>query len=145
MAEPAVVVAADARVERITEDTLVILAEPPSACPRCADGRGCGAGLFQSRRRRTLRVPRAAGFEAAPGSRVSVTLPRSSLNRLALLGYGLPLAAFVATVALLSVSTALADAVVAALALLASGAAFRYAGRRHGRADAQVRVTPPQP
>ena len=61
-------------------------------CPRCAAGKGCGAGLFgQSKARVELTLPIADGLEIAVGERVTLSLKPSDLARAALFLYGLPL------------------------------------------------------
>lgn len=73
-----------------------------SACPRCASGRGCGAGLLQQGKPRVLEVRVAEGLVLEAGDRVSLSLAPELLLRAAVLAYGLPLAALLAAVALAS-------------------------------------------
>lgn len=99
--------------------------ESAVACPRCAEGRGCGAGLFQSRRKRQLlEVDVPAGMQVAPGDEVAVTIGPQSLLKAALYAYGLPLGGMLAMLALAGLLwPALDDAghVAAAAAGLAGG------------------------
>ncbi|NOX70991.1 MAG: SoxR reducing system RseC family protein [Gammaproteobacteria bacterium] len=63
-----------------------------SACPRCAAGKGCGAGMVGSTRgvvALTVRV--TAGLTVAAGDRVTLSLAPTDLVRAALFVYGAPL------------------------------------------------------
>ena len=63
------------------------------ACPRCAEGRGCGAGLIGRRNRAgVLSLPVPPGLELRPGQPVSLRLREQTLLGAALLVYGQPLA-----------------------------------------------------
>lgn len=64
-----------------------------TVCPRCASGRGCGAGLVgPSKRNVTLTARIAEGERIAVGARVLLSLESTSLVRAALCLYGAPLA-----------------------------------------------------
>jgi sigma-E factor negative regulatory protein RseC len=63
------------------------------ACPRCAEGRGCGAGLFGRRNRTgTVSLPVPPALELYPGQPVSLGLREQTLLGAAMLVYGQPLA-----------------------------------------------------
>ena len=79
--------------------------EASTACARCAAGRGCGAGLLQRGRTRTVaaRVPRDLHLE--PGDVVELRLEPDHLLQAAWLAYGLPLLCSVLAVAAASAVT----------------------------------------
>jgi len=98
-------------------------------CPRCAAGRGCGAGIFtgqQKTRRVEARI--APGIDVDEGDIVRIELAPRNVLRAAAIVYGLPLsgAAIAAAIAYLA---GLGDAGAAALAILGLFAGL-YAGRR---------------
>jgi len=65
-------------------------------CPRCAAGRGCGAGLFTRRSRiALLDVSCGADSGLAIGQPVTLSVAGHPLFRIALTAYGLPLAGIV--------------------------------------------------
>ncbi len=103
--------------------------DPVPACPRCAEGRGCGAGLFgRTSRKGIVSVPLAPSVELIPGQPVRLSLGERTLLGAALLVYGQPLAG----AAIASVAAWIAGAndrlsVLAALAGLVAGiASARY-------------------
>jgi sigma-E factor negative regulatory protein RseC len=91
--------------------------DPAVACPRCAAGKGCGAGMLAVVGRGTRRVEASVpdGMVLAVGDRVAVSLLPENLLTAAAIAYGLPLAG-----AVLGASTAL---YAAANDLMAAGAA----------------------
>lgn len=67
--------------------------EPSIACPRCAAGKGCGAGLLGSGRgMRRVEASVPEGLALAVGDRVAVALMPENLLAAATIAYGLPLA-----------------------------------------------------
>lgn len=73
--------------------TAAITVQAPATCPRCAEGRGCGAGLFGRRSRYSrIDVPVPDGIELYPGDAVSLDLDERDLLRASMLVYGWPLA-----------------------------------------------------
>lgn len=65
-------------------------------CPRCAAGRGCGAGLFARRSRvALLDVPCGAESGLETGQPVTVSVAGRPLLWISLAAYGLPLAGIV--------------------------------------------------
>jgi len=101
-----------------------------AACPRCAAGRGCGAGLLSGTRKASiLEVTVAAGSGLREGDEVVLALEPSHLLRATMLVYGLPLMGIV--VALMAgwmVSRPMTDGVAILLAV-AGLAAGMLAGR----------------
>lgn len=78
-------------------DGIASVSVDSGACPRCAAGRGCGAGLAGSTTRRQIRVPLDASMGVRAGDRVRLSLASGSLWRAAAYAYGLPLAGLVLT------------------------------------------------
>ena len=71
-----------------------------AACPRCAAGKGCGAGLISAAdRHREIRVSFADGSQLKAGDRVALAIPAADLLRGAAYAYGLPLAGMVSALA----------------------------------------------
>jgi sigma-E factor negative regulatory protein RseC len=104
-------------------------------CPRCAAGRGCGAGIFSGRQKtRRVEARIAPGLDLHEGDTVQIELAPPNVLRAAAIVYGLPLsgAAIAAAIAYLA---GLGDAGAAALALLGLVAGL-YVGRR--RLDRQA-------
>lgn len=99
-----------------------------SACPRCAAGKGCGAGLLaEARQSRQIEAIIAADSEIEHGDTVELALAPGNISRAAMLVYGVPLLA-----ALLSAGLAYAlrlsdlGAAAAALGGLAAGVLFSW-------------------
>lgn len=115
-----------------------VLLQAAEACPRCAEGRGCGANLFGRRPRAMLvdvRLP--ADCAARPGDTVRVALAKGYLLRAALLAYGAPLAgAVLGSLAAWTAGAGDGASVIAALFGLAGGAGL--ARRRLYRAEPAV-------
>ena len=112
----------------------VEVADAPS-CPRCAAGKGCGAGLLGSARAsRRVRARISHGLAVHSGDAVRMELLPRRLLHAALIVYGLPLAGGVIAAGLAFLA-GLGDlaATVAGLAGLAVGmlAGRRRAARRH--------------
>jgi len=120
-----------ATVLEVLESAVRVRVEGAPACPRCASGQGCGAGLLAGRRaERELTLERPAGLDLAPGDRVTLTLPGEKLLGASLLAYGLPLKALVvAPVAADRLWGPFGDASLAAIGAGALVAAI-VAGRR---------------
>jgi len=108
-----------------------------SACPRCAAGKGCGAGVFGSTRRAILLDVRVAdGLRVASGDRVCLSLAATDLVQAALFAYGAPLfglllASGLAYFLIDPMHDALALG-MAAIGLLAGGVYGRIMARRNG-------------
>lgn len=75
-----------------TGSRAIVEVENDPVCPRCAAGKGCGAGLLGAASQ-TRRVEVSLGADQAlvAGDRVELVLPTDRLLRATLIGYGLPL------------------------------------------------------
>ena len=107
------------------------------ACTRCAEGRGCGAGLFGAGRERSVfEIPvtldRASGWTPAAGDRVELTAAPGTLLEAAALAYGLPPAG-AAGAALLAGLSGAGDFTAVLAALAGLGAAFAVSRRLQSR------------
>lgn len=83
-------------VSRVADDRAWVTCRP-AACRACAEGRGCGAGVFAgllSRAPSQVVIPRPAGLN--PGDRVTIGLDERRLLSASLRMYGLPLAGLLA-------------------------------------------------
>lgn len=108
-----------------------------STCPRCAAGKGCGAGVFGATKRSILLDVRVAdGLRVTAGDRVCLSLAATDLVHAALFAYGAPLAGLLLASGLafflihpLHDGLALAMAVAG---LLAGGMGGRMMARREG-------------
>ena len=90
-------------------------------CPRCASGKGCGAGIFSGDEKpRSIDAFLAQGLAVREGDRVSIELAPDNLLRAALLVYGLPLTgAIIASAAAWLLGAD--DLIAAAMAVLGTG------------------------
>jgi sigma-E factor negative regulatory protein RseC len=107
-----------------------------TGCPRCAAGKGCGAGLLTGRTGSTeveLQLPPGHHYRA--GDKVTLSIASSSLLRAALLAYGLPLAGTVLALTLGWLLMAPLSDLAAALIALAGLLAGFFAGRGQLRKD----------
>lgn len=128
----------------INERTATVQVERTAACPRCAAGRGCGAGLLSgSTRPALLDVALAPGSRYTEGDEVRLMLEPSDLLQATLLVYGLPLAGAVLMLLagwLLASPLSDPEAIAFAVAGLAAGL---LAGRRQlNRRDCLKRFVP---
>lgn len=106
-----------------------VIVDPAAICPRCAAGKGCGAGLFgSSGKGRELDVTLAAGLVVAEGDTVSLDLEPRNVLAAAGIVYGWPLAgaAIGAGIAFVGVLGDLAAALLALSGLLAGLAVARW-------------------
>ena len=112
------------------------------ACPRCAAGRGCGAGILQGRGKvRRIEASIESGLELQTGDTVRLQLAGSSVLRASAIVYGLPLLG-AATGAAFAYIAGLGDAGAAAFAIAGLTAGF-FAGRnRLRREDCLATFTP---
>ena len=124
-----------------------VVVEAAPACPRCASGRGCGAGAFAaSRKGSRVKIEVPARLHLSAGDVVNVEANSQSLLEASMLAYGIPLAGMVTgtlLAALLGLSEGLTIAV--AVAGLCLGLA---AGKRASRAvcwQEQLRLASPLP
>ncbi len=101
----------------------IVNVDAAAACPRCAAGRGCGAGLFAAGAdERRVEASIAPGVELAANDMVEISLAPENLLRAALIVYGLPMLG-AALGAALAYAFSLGDAAAAtaAVAGLAAG------------------------
>jgi sigma-E factor negative regulatory protein RseC len=108
-----------------------------TGCPRCAAGKGCGAGLLTGTNESAeIEIQLPPGHHYRVGEAVTLSIASSSLLRAALLAYGLPLAGTVLALTagwlVMAPLNDLAGALIALAGLLAGFAA----GRRQLRKDA---------
>lgn len=121
-----------------------ILVEGARPCARCAEGKGCGAGIFTGRDgRQHLRLTIPRDLTVAVGDPVTVSMSGRSLLAASIFAYGLPLAGLLAggmSALLLAASEGLA--VVLAGAGLAAGLVVsrRRLARACWRAETSVRL-----
>lgn len=99
-----------------------------AVCPRCAAGKGCGAGLGLQRNRRVeARVP--SGARIGAGDTVELALAPNNVLRAAVIVYGWPLAGAAAAAALAYLAGQ-GDAGAALAAVAGLGAGLALARRR---------------
>lgn len=80
----------------LVRDGIARVSVDSAACPRCAAGKGCGAGLFAGgASRREIDVPLDDSQSVRAGDRIRLTLQPGNLWRAAAYAYGLPLAGMV--------------------------------------------------
>ncbi len=106
-----------------------VVAVDSAACPRCAAGRGCGAGVFGgAAEQRKVEAEIADGVVVVKGDTVELVLAPERLLTAAWLAYGLPLVGALVTAA----AAAIVDVteVLAALAALAGLVAGGVLARR---------------
>lgn len=108
-----------------------------SVCPRCAAGKGCGAGIFGSTQEAiSLTVNVADNLKIEAGDRVTLSLAAAGLVQAALFAYGAPLlglllAAGLAYLLVVPLTDSIA-AVISAFGLLAGAIAGRILAQRSG-------------
>ena len=99
----------------------VVEVDAASACPRCAAGKGCGAGLLQPGGRRQIEVLIPDGIHPRVNDRVEVSLAPGNLLQAAVTVYGFPLTGGLAGAAF-AYALVLGDSAAAVAALLGVGA-----------------------
>jgi sigma-E factor negative regulatory protein RseC len=120
----------------------LIEVDTEAVCPRCAEGRGCGAGIFSGAgrvRRVEARIPH--GLDVAVGDVVRVVLAPEQVLRAAMIVYGIPLAG-AAVGALGAYQLGLGDAGAALLALVGLATGLSIGKSRLRRQDCLARFTP---
>ena len=120
----------------------VVEVDAQAVCPRCAEGRGCGAGIFSGgtgTRRLEARIP--PDFDVRPGDVVRISLAPENLLRAAMIAYGLPLAGAGAGAAA-AYQLDLGDPGAAMLALAGLGGGLWLARARLRRKDCVARFSP---
>jgi positive regulator of sigma E activity len=119
----------------------VVEVDVAAACPRCAAGKGCGAGLLQPGGRRQIEVMVPDGVHPRVNDRVEVSLAPRNLLQAAVTVYGFPLTGGLAGAAF-AYAFVLGDTAAAVAALLGVAAGFA-AGRWRLRQGACLgRFTP---
>lgn len=85
--------------------TATVLVKSASVCHRCAAGKGCGAGIFQSAdKTRYMQIEIPDGMSFRQGDNVDLQIGVRHLLRAALLAYGLPLITMMITLLLLQIA-----------------------------------------
>ena len=113
-----------------------------AVCPRCAEGKGCGAGLFGGRRQgRRIEAEFASDSAVSSGDVVRLHLAPRSVLRASLIVYGWPLAGALAGAAA-AYAAGFGDAAAALLALLGMAAGAFLVRRRLARGDCLRDFTP---
>lgn len=102
---------------------LTVAVDVSVACPRCAAGKGCGAGIFSGRERiQTVDALTNEQITLAVGDRVQLRLVEASVLSAALIVYGIPLlGALVAAAVAYGLRLSDAAAALAAISGLATG------------------------
>ena len=96
---------------------VVVEVDVSEVCPRCAAGKGCGAGLLGGgKQRRQVEAAVDTRVSLAEGDRVELILAADNLLRAALIVYGLPLLGAIVA-ASLAYLLALGDAAAAVAAI----------------------------
>lgn len=123
-------------------DRAVVEVDALVACARCAEGKGCGAGLLgKDERTRVLEAVVSPDLDLREGDVVDIVLEPSSLLRAAWLVYGLPLTLAVAFAGI-SWWLAASDSGAVVMALTGLAAGLFYA-RRRLRAESCLREFTP--
>lgn len=121
---------------------VVVEVEATVACRRCAEGKGCGAGLLNGPPRdRQVSAVLVDGLDVRDGDRVSLDLAPRHLLRAATIVYGFPLAAAILA-ALVAFGLGLGDLVAAVCALLGIAAGVVLARLRLRDAGCLRQLTP---
>lgn len=82
-----------AHVLRVEQGTAWLRCESQAGCQRCAEGRGCGGGVFaRLLRRRLEEMPVENSIGVSAGDAVLVGLEPAAVQNAAFMMYGLPLA-----------------------------------------------------
>lgn len=113
----------------------VVEVDVSKACPRCAAGKGCGAGLFTGSGR-IHRVEALVGEHKSlsEGDSVEISLAADNLLKAALIVYGIPLAGAM-TAAGLSYLSGLSDSIAAVVALVGLGSGLLFSRWRLSRGE----------
>ena len=113
------------KIVSIGPGTATVAVERTAACPRCAAGKGCGAGLLSgSKRPAMLEVSLSPQLGLSEGDEVRLILEPSHLLQATVLVYGLPLAGIVLMLVggwLISKPLSDPEAIAYAIAGLAAG------------------------
>lgn len=120
--------------------TVEVDAAPP--CPRCAAGKGCGAGIFAGRGPWRVDAVVPPAVEIRPGDVVTIDLAGPGLLPAALIVYGWPLAGAITGAMLALAGPWVGDASIAAGAFAGLVVAGLLAGRRLRARDCVSRFRP---
>ncbi len=125
-----------------TRARAVVTVDAAAICPRCAAGKGCGAGIFgASQSTRRIEVSLAPGCDVSEGDTVRLSLASRNLLQAAIIVYGWPLLGAIAG-ALLAFLGALDDKAAAASVLAGLAVGVALARLRLSRKDCLSRYSP---
>ncbi len=101
----------------------VVEVKVAASCPRCASGKGCGAGIFTASGSAAQPVEASVrkGLDLSEGDVVEISLAPDNLLQAAIIVYGLPMLGAIAG-ATLAYAFSLRDAVAAMAALIGMAA-----------------------
>ena len=120
----------------------VVTVDVAAACPRCAAGKGCGAGLLAAGgAERQVEASIPAGLEIAADDNVEISLAPDNLLQAALIVYGLPMLGAVAAAAV-AYTLSLGDAAAALAALLGLAAGLALGRWRLRQTECLQRFVP---
>ena len=129
-------------VDRAGAAHAIVAVEVASACPRCAQGKGCGAGVFAAGGGdREVEAVVRAGLNIAVDDIVEISLAPDNLLQAALIVYGLPLLGAIGGAAI-AYTLSLGDAAAAVAALLGLGAGLFVSRWRLRQTSCLHRFTP---
>ena len=120
----------------------IVAVDSAQTCPRCAAGKGCGAGIFSAgdgERQVEAAVPEGLGLRV--GDIVEISLTPNNLLRAALIVYGIPMLGALAG-AVMAYAASLGDAGAAMAALLGLGFGLVVSRWRVRQANCLRRFTP---
>jgi len=120
----------------------VVIVDVAAACPRCAAGKGCGAGLFASGgSNRQIEATIRPGLDIAEEDIVEIVLAPDNLLQAAIIVYGLPMLGAVGAAAI-AYALSLGDAAAAVAALLGLGSGLAISRWRLRQTDCLQRFVP---
>ena len=120
----------------------IVDVDAAAACPRCAAGRGCGAGILQgSGKTRRVEVLIDHGLTLREGDSVRLQLEGSSVLKASAIVYGIPLAG-AAIGAAFAYLLGLGDGGASVLAIAGLAAGFLVGRRRLQRRECLAAFTP---
>ena len=124
------------------EHRLTVAVDVSIACPRCAAGKGCGAGIFNGRERnRTVDAVADQSLALEVGDTVQLRLTETSLFSAASIVYGIPLTGALGAAAL-AYGLRLGDAAAAVAALVGLGLGVLIGRWRLARPNCLNRFVP---
>lgn len=132
------------KVVRLSDRLATIEVEPASVCPRCATGKGCGAGLLGGTfAAKTIAIELTSQKTMHTGDIVTLSIAPSRLLYASLFAYGLPLVGALTGLLFGHVFlTTLSDAQAAILALCGLGVGFLAGQRRLRHASCMQQFVP---